>query len=70
MFNDVSKRGNGKEAAAGKSLSAHSSRRLLYMSTYESEIRVWRQRGLNNVSTVPQLHVCDCRVYQCVSPGA
>lgn len=39
MFNDVSKRGNGKEAAAGKSLSAHSSRRLLYMSTYQSEIR-------------------------------
>lgn len=39
MFNDVSKRGNGKEAAAGQSLSAHSSRRLLYMSTYESEIR-------------------------------
>lgn len=39
MFNDVNKRGNGKKAAAGKSLSAHSSRLLLYVSTYESEIR-------------------------------
>lgn len=39
MFNDVNKRGNGKEAAAGESLSAHSSRLLLYVSTYESEIR-------------------------------
>lgn len=39
MINDVKKRRNRKEAAVGKSLSVYSSRLLLYVSSYESEIR-------------------------------
>lgn len=67
MFNDVNKRGNGKEAAAGESLSAHSSRLLLYVSTYESEIR---ESG-GNVGLIMSVQsfsfVCVCVTVGCIS---